>query len=139
MLRRFGASVGRQVQIHPKATIFIPWNLAIDDCSAIGENALIYNLGQLTIGKRVTISQRSHLCGGSHDYSDRKMRLLKMQISIGNDAWVCADAYIGPGVEVGEGAVVGARAVVTKKVTPWTVVAGNPAIQIKTRQLTDKQ
>ena len=63
------------------------------------------------------------------------MPLLKPPIGIGDQAWICADAFVGPGVVVGEGAVVGARAVVTKNVEPWTVVAGNPARFIKKRQL----
>ncbi len=55
------------------------------------------------------------------------MPLLKPPIIIGDQAWICTDAYVGPGVTVGEGAVVGARAVVVKDVEPWAIVAGNPA------------
>lgn len=35
------------------------------------------------------------------------------------------------GVTIGEGAVVGAGSVVTHDVSPWTVVAGNPAREVK--------
>ena len=51
---------------------------------------------------------------------------------------MCADAFVGPGVTVGEGAVVGARSVVVKDVEPWMVVAGNPAIAIKKREMKDE-
>jgi putative colanic acid biosynthesis acetyltransferase WcaF len=64
------------------------------------------------------------------------MPLLKPPIRIEDQAWICADAFVGPGVVVGEGAVVGARAVVTKDVAAWTVVAGNPARFVKKRALT---
>ncbi len=121
-----GASVGKGVHISPSAKIFIPWNLTIGDHSSIGFESLIYNLGPITIGQRVTISQRAHLCGGSHDCRDATMPLLKLPITIGDDAWVCADAFVGPSVTVGEGAVVGARAAVFKDVAPWTIVGGNP-------------
>jgi len=63
------------------------------------------------------------------------MPLVTAPIVINDGAWVCADAFIGPGVTIGEGAVVGARAVVMKDVDPWTVVAGNPAQFIKKREL----
>jgi putative colanic acid biosynthesis acetyltransferase WcaF len=61
------------------------------------------------------------------------MPLLKPPIHIADDAWICADAFLGPGVTIGEGAIVGARAVVTKNVAPWTVVVGNPAKFVKNR------
>jgi putative colanic acid biosynthesis acetyltransferase WcaF len=61
------------------------------------------------------------------------MPLLKPPIEIGDNAWICADAFLGPGVTIGEGAIVGARAVVTKNVPPWTIVAGNPAKFVKNR------
>ena len=127
LLRAFGAIIGRNVQIHPGARIFLPWNLKIGDWSSIGFDALIYNLGSVTIGDRATISQRAHLCAGSHDHRDPSMRLLKPPISIGDGVWICADAFVGPGVSVGDGAVVGARAVVVNDVSPGNVMIGNPA------------
>jgi putative colanic acid biosynthesis acetyltransferase WcaF len=135
VLRCFGASVGRQVHIYPSTRIYFPWNLTVGDWSAVGEEALIYNLGPVTIGRKVTISHRAHLCAGTHDYHQSDLPLLKPPITVGDQAWVCADAFIGPGVNVGEGAVVGARAVAMKDVAPWTVIAGNPARFIRKREL----
>jgi putative colanic acid biosynthesis acetyltransferase WcaF len=63
------------------------------------------------------------------------MRLLKPPIHIADDVWICADAFVGPGVTIGEGAVVGARAVAAKDVPAWTVVVGNPAKEIRKRVL----
>lgn len=135
VLRCFGAKVGREVHLYPSTRIYFPWNLTIGDWSAIGEEAFIYNLGPITIGEKATISHRAHLCAGTHDYRQSDLPLLKPPIEIGDQAWICADAFVGPGVTVGQGAVVGARAVVTKNVEPWTVVAGNPARMIKRREL----
>ena len=135
LLRAFGARVGREVNIYPSARIYLPWNLEIGDWSAVGEWALIYNLGAVRIGERVTISQRVHLCAGTHDYRNPAMPLLKPPIALDDQSWICADAFIGPGVTVGEGAVVGACAVVMKDVEPWKVVAGNPAREVKDREM----
>jgi putative colanic acid biosynthesis acetyltransferase WcaF len=135
LLRCFGAEVGAQVQIHNSANIYFPWNFAIGGWSAVGEDVLIYNLGPVTLGKKVTISHRVHLCAGTHDYSQPDIPLLKPPIMVNDQAWICADAFVGPDVTVGEGAVVGARAVVVKDVAPWTVVAGNPAKFIKRREM----
>lgn len=126
LLRLFGARIGKNVHILPSVRIFIPWNLQIGDWSSVGFDALIYNLGPVEIGSKVTVSQRAHLCAGSHDFRDPAMTLLKLPITIGDEAWICADAFVGPGVVVGEGAVVGARAVVVRDVEAGSIVGGNP-------------
>lgn len=133
LLRSLGAKIGNNVHIYSTATIYMPWNLEIDDWSSIGEHAFIYNLGKVAIGSKSTISHRAHICAGTHDYTDSALPLLKPPITIGDQAWICADAFIGPYVTIGEGAVVGARAVVTKDVDPWSVVGGNPSKLIKKR------
>ncbi|TWU05942.1 LbetaH domain-containing protein [Stieleria varia] len=135
MLRLFGAKIGKHVHIHSSVRVFIPWNLTIGDWSSVGFDSVLYNLGPMVIGKRVTISQRSHLCGGSHDHRDATLPLIKASIEIADDVWVCTDAFVGPGVTVGQGAVVGARAVVVRDVDAWAIVAGNPAKQVGTREM----
>ncbi len=135
LLRLFGARVGRGVHVYASAEIVMPWHLVIGDWSSIGERALVYDLGPITIGRHVTISHQAHLCAGTHDHHQPSLPLLKPPISIGDQAWICADAFVGPAVTVGEGAVVGARAVVVRDVEPWSIVAGNPARRIGTRVL----
>jgi putative colanic acid biosynthesis acetyltransferase WcaF len=130
-----GATIGEEVHIYNTAIIYFPWNLEIGDWSSVGEYAYIYNLGKIRIGSKTTISQRSHLCAGTHDYTDPALPLLTPGIDIGDQVWIAADAFVGPGVTIGEGTVVGARAVVCKGVEPWLVVAGNPAKIIKKREL----
>ena len=127
VLRAFGARIGRHVHIHPSAKIKIPWNLVAEDFVAIGDCAIIYNLGVVTLGTSTTVSQNAHLCAGTHELESGVMRLVKKEIQISGQSWICADAFIGPGVTIGDRAVVGARSVVTKDVSPDTVVAGNPA------------
>ncbi len=133
ILRAFGARVGRGVQIYSTVRVFFPWNLIVGDHVAIGDRVEIYNLGELRIGHRATISQGVYLCGGTHDFESARMELVKRDIHVGDDAWVCAQAFLSPGVTVGDGAVVGARSVVTRDVAPWTIVAGNPARRIRDR------
>jgi len=133
LLRLFGAEVGHQVNILPSAHIFIPWNLKIGNWSSIGFDALIYNLGPIEIGEKVTISQRAHLCAGTHDYRDPAMPLIKSTITVGDHVWICADAFIGPDIKIQNSAIVAARAVVTKDVAADSIVGGNPAKPIGTR------
>jgi putative colanic acid biosynthesis acetyltransferase WcaF len=135
LLRFFGAKVGRDVHVYPTTLFPMPWNVELGDESTVGEKAIVYSLGRITIGARAIISQGSHLCAGTHDYTDPAFELLKTPITIGPDAWVCADAFVGPNVTIGRGAVVGARAVAMKDVDPWMIVAGNPARPVRKREL----
>ena len=52
---------------------------------------------------------------------------------IGNDVWIGQNAVILPGVHIGDGAIIGANSVVGRNIEPYTVVAGNPARQIRKR------
>lgn len=133
VLRCFGARIGEHVNLYPSTRVYLPWNLSVGDWSALGEDVLIYNLGKVSIGNKVTISHRAHLCAGTHDYTRPDFPLLKPPIEIADQAWICAEAFLQAGVVIGEGAVVGARAVVTGNVEPWQVVAGNPARAIGRR------
>ncbi len=127
LLRLFGARIGAKVHVDPSARIVIPWNLDIGDHSAIGERAILYSLGRITIGAACTVSQGAHLCAGTHDHRRLELPLVKSPITVGEGAWVCADAFVGPGATIGDFAIVGARAVTTRDVPPWAIVVGNPA------------
>ena len=132
-LRLFGARIGRNVHVHPSVRIAVPWNLAIGDNTAVGDGAILYSLGAITLGADVTVSQYAHLCAGTHDHRRADLPLIRATIDIGDGAWICADAFVGADVRVGDYAIVGARAVAVADVAPWTIVAGNPARPIADR------
>ena len=54
------------------------------------------------------------------------------KVEVKDKAWIGFNTIILKGVTIGEGAIVAAGSVVTKDVSPYTVVAGNPAVFIKT-------
>jgi putative colanic acid biosynthesis acetyltransferase WcaF len=137
LLTRFGARVHSSAVVRRTARIECPWNLTIGRNSCLGDGAIAYCLGPVTIGDRVSISQHAHLCAGTHDYDDARMPLLRPPITIGDDAWIAADAFVGPNVTIGEGAILGARGCAFSDLKPWTIYGGNPAKQIKTRERPD--
>lgn len=57
-------------------------------------------------------------------------------IRVGNCASIGTGATILCGVEIGEGALVGAGSVVTHDISPWSIVAGNPARVLRHREST---
>ncbi|MFN2476305.1 MAG: WcaF family extracellular polysaccharide biosynthesis acetyltransferase [Chthoniobacterales bacterium] len=133
LLRAFGATIGGGVVIREHVNISMPWRLVIGDHAWIGEDVGILSLAQVTIGSNVCISQRAYLCTGSHDYRRQDFKLITRQITIEDGAWIAAAAFVAPGVTVGAGAVVTAGSVVVADVPPNTVVRGNPAEVVRTR------
>ena len=137
LLRCFGAKLHSGAGVYSSAKIWCPWNLEMDDNAWIGPQVDCYNAALIKMEKNSTISQRAFICTASHNISSKKHELITSPIIIEQQAWIAAEAFIGPGVTIGEGAVVGARACVVKNVEPWTVVGGNPAKFIKKREIND--
>ena len=52
---------------------------------------------------------------------------------IGNDVWIGQNAVILPGVHIGDGAIIGANSVVGGEVSPYAIVIGNPARELRKR------
>lgn len=71
--------------------------------------------------------------GGWEGAMDGKAYPTKGDTIIGNDVWIGYNSTIMPGVNVGDGAIIAANAVVSKDVAPYSIVAGNPAREIKKR------
>ena len=135
LLRMFGARIGANVAIRPTVHVEVPWMIQIDDGATIGDYAIIYSLGPIRIGSLSIISQYAHLCAGTHDYQDHTFRLQRTPISIGQDVWIGADSFVGPGVVIGDLSVVGARSSVYKDLPSSQVCVGNPAKPLKERIL----
>ena len=69
---------------------------------------------------------------------DGKSYPKKGDINIGNDVWIGYNATIMAGVTIGDGAIIATNSTVVKDVQPYSIVGGNPAIEIKKRFTEDK-
>lgn len=137
LLRLFGARIGQGCHVYPAVRIWAPWNLIMEDRSSMADDVVCYSMGKICIGERTIISQGVHLCTGTHEYSRKDLQLSARPISIGADAWLCADCFVHPGVTIGAGAVIGARAVVTRDMPAWMVCRGHPCEPVKKREISD--
>lgn len=135
LLRMFGARIGKGVRIYGSTRVWLPANLTLGDGTIIGPQVNLYNQGAINIGANSVISQNSHICASSHDVTDPNFQLVLRPIHIGDDVWVAADAFVGPGVTIGRGAVLGARGAVFRDMAPWTIHGGNPATFLKPREM----
>ena len=135
LLRCFGADIPEpgHVVIFASARVFFPWKLRLEPRAMVGRHVNIYNLGPVTLRRGANLSQHTHLCAGTHDYTRWSMPLITRPIVIGENAWLAAEVFVGPGVTIGELCVVGARSVVVRDLPPRTVCAGNPCRPLKPR------
>lgn len=135
LLRLFGASVGKGVILRPTVRVTYPWKVSIGDYAWIGDDVVLYSLGEIEIGENAVISQRSYLCTGGHDYQKQTFDIFSQKIVIEPEAWIATDVFIAPGVRIGRGAVIGARSSVYKNMPPMMICVGNPAQPIKPRMV----
>lgn len=109
-----------------------------DECS-IGAFCYIDGNGGLNAGNKIRIGPHVGIYTSNHIFEDSNKPIFSQglensAVTIRDDVWIGSHAIILPGVEVCNGAVIGAGAVVTKKVEPYSVVAGVPARIIKRRK-----
>jgi putative colanic acid biosynthesis acetyltransferase WcaF len=133
LLRCFGASIGKGVNLKPRINIHLPWKLSIGDHCWIGEEAFILNFEQVSIGDNCCLSQRCFLCTGNHDYRSEDFAFRNAPITLGNGVWIGAQSFVGPGVVVGDESVVAAASAVTTSLPPNSLCKGNPCQPCGTR------
>ena len=135
LLRLFGGKIAASAMPYPSARIWAPWNLEMGERSVLSERSQCYCVAPVRLADDANLGPEAFLCAATRDISRLDKPLVIGAISIESHGWVCTRAFVGPNVCVGTGAVVGACAVVMKNVPAWTVVAGNPARELRPRTL----
>ncbi|MDP5076770.1 MAG: putative colanic acid biosynthesis acetyltransferase [Nonlabens sp.] len=133
LLRCFGAKVGSKVIIRPTARLQFPWKVKLGDYCWIGDDVVLYSLGEIEIGANTVISQRSYICTGTHDMNVPSFDIYSLKIIIEEQCWIATDVFVAPGVTIGRGTVVGARSSVFKNLPAGKICMGNPAKVVKDR------
>jgi len=129
----FEAKIDGTPFVHQRARIAIPWKLTLHDRACLGDRANAYSLGEIEIGARATIAQEAYLSTGTHDFTQPTFPLAVAKITVGEDAFVGARAFVMPGVTIGARAIVGACSVVTRDVPADVIAAGNPCRVVRPR------
>lgn len=127
LLRLFGASIGKKVILRPSCQVTYPWKIEIGDYSWIGDDVVLYSLGNIKIGSNTVISQKCYICTGSHDYNAINFDIFQKPIIIGNSCWLATDVFVAPGITIDDEIIVGARSSVFNNLTEKGIYKGNPA------------
>lgn len=133
LLRWFGAKVGEGVVVKPGVNIKYPWKLSIGNYVWIGENVWIDNLGDVTIGDNVCISQGAMLLCGNHDYKSSSFDLRIGNITLEEGTWIGAKSVVCPGITCRSHSILSVNSVATKDLESYKVYQGNPAVFVRER------
>ncbi len=136
-LRPFLKRSGWPIIFGMDVQIVAPWNLEMDNWSAIGHIAVA--TGGIKMGKYAAATRGTVLNTVNHIYEDPDvpLRLQGIEVApivIEEDAWIGNNCYVGPGVTIGRGAIIAANSMVTKDVPPYTIAGGVPARPIRRRR-----
>jgi acetyltransferase-like isoleucine patch superfamily enzyme len=99
-----------------------------------------YNtLGYVKMGDDIITAQYVHFLSGSKQHGYRDLNIpMNIQpgksrtIELGNDIWIGCNVVVMD--SVGNGCIIGSGSVITKNVSSYNIVAGNPARIIKRRE-----
>jgi len=106
-----------------------------EDCY-IGHYNNIRCSKKISIGKNTKIAQFVTIVDSNYDISKKYLNFdesTKSEIIIGENVWIGSNSVVLAGVTIGSNSIVAAGSIVTKDVLENTVVAGNPAKQLKKR------
>ncbi len=70
---------------------------------------------------------------------DYNWKGLQSKVIIEDDVWIGYGSIIMSGITIGKGSVIAAGSVVTKDISPYSIVGGNPARFIKSRFTKEEQ
>ncbi len=133
LLKHIIAKVGSEVLVGT-GTVLTKTSIELGDRVYIGSYGI---LGNVCIGDNTLVGDRVSFISGQHGIAPDA--LIKDQpeefrrIMIGADCWIGSGAIVM--ADVGDHSVVGAGSVVTKPVSKYMIVAGNPAKPIGDRRL----
>lgn len=112
--------------------------LSIGSNVSINQGTFILVHERVEIGDGCRIAEYVSIRDYDHKFDDPSVPILEsgfisQSTKIGHNVWIGRGATIVKGVNVGDNSIIGANSVVTKDVDAGTVVAGVPAMIIKSR------
>lgn len=125
--------INKNACIHMHTRFDTKKNFSIGENSVINRGCRIDNRGGISIGSNVAISENVTLLTAEHDLQAPDFLGIKQPLVIEDYVFIGTGAIILPGVTLHRGSAVGTGAVVTKDVAAHTIVAGNPARPIASR------
>ncbi len=136
VLWRSRMQCGKNVRVHPTASIRYPQNIIVGDNSHINLWCSVWAgaTNKIVLGKNLLMGPCVQIHCGHHGTRlgtpMMEQEGSEEDIIIGDDVWLCGGAIITSGVKIANGVIVAANAVVTKDVTEENVIVGGVPARI---------
>lgn len=157
-------SVGREVKVHDRASLYGVENISLGDFARIDDFAVVIATGPVSIGAHVSIHNHCILVGkngllledfttlapgvklfsSSDDYGGAYLtgptipreftQSTGGEIVLGRHTIIGAGSVVLPGCVLGEGCSVGALSLVKDSLESWTMYAGVPVRRLRERK-----
>lgn len=117
-----------------------PWKITIGNNVSINRGGKFFpsfNIkdSEIILGNHIAIGPGVSFFSASHETKGKGLEDTASTIKVSDYVWIGGNSLILSGVEICEGAIIAAGSVVVKKVDPYTIVAGNPAKEIRKRKM----
>lgn len=107
-------------------------NMYFGENTYINRSCHFQDQGGITIGNNNLIGHQVVFATVDHDFDpDKRGDIHVAPILLGDNVWIGSNATILKGVTIGKGAIVAAGSVVKDDVKAYTLVGGNPAVEIR--------
>lgn len=138
LMRSRGASVGKRCKFFQGIWMDRFRDVSLGDDVSLAVGICMVTSGGIRIGHRAMIGYKTVILSVNHAVPEGRapMRFSgaeNRQVTIGDDAWIGANATIMPGVTIGTGAIIGAGSVVTNDIPEYAVAVGVPARVLRLR------
>jgi acetyltransferase-like isoleucine patch superfamily enzyme len=137
-----GVLIGAYSLIRSSTAMHVGEGMTIGRNSACDAFSFFGAGGRITIGKDVIMGQ--HVCfhaeSHNHENTDMPIRtqgVTRKPIVIEDDCWIGANVTFLGNAHVAHGSIVGAGAVVNKRFPPFSIIAGVPAVVVRSRRAED--
>lgn len=124
-------------------------SISIGENCYVGDHSRIWSAEEISIGNNVLISHNVNIMDTNAHETDAAERAISYRkqvaegfpktkgsvetakVKINDHVWIGFNSIILKGVTIGEAAIIAAGSVVTKDVPAFCIVAGNPAVVVK--------
>lgn len=133
-LRLFNKKISKSsvILLHTKILNF--WKIEIGDRVIINQYCLLdCRCYTISIMHDTDIGPYTRIWTAGHDPDSESHAVTGGNVLIGNHVWIASGVTILPSVKIERGAVIASGSIVTKSVGELSIVAGNPAREIRKR------